>query len=273
VFSVVILLGGVSLVFLAIGSATLALLEFERQSFFGRRRMERDIGRLTDHYILSGAGGVGRSAERELARRPAPFVFIESNEVKAQKFGAENWLMPIGYAPQEQILREAQIDPAHGLVAATTADATNLSIALTARSLNRKLRILARAREEMAEKHLLSADADSVVSADLFAEQRIAHSFLRPHVVGLLDTATTHLGVNLEIGEVPITRGCWFAGTTIETSRIRQGRGVIILAIGREAGMQFNPAPDDCIEAGDFLIAVGELQQLRELELTAGSQS
>ena len=67
VFNVMIILGGVSLVFLVIGSLTQALLEFELQNFFGRRRMERDIGRLADHYIICGAGRVGRSAARELA--------------------------------------------------------------------------------------------------------------------------------------------------------------------------------------------------------------
>src|ERR1700690_941854 len=44
VFNGFIILGGVALVFLAIGSLTQALLEFELQNFFGRRRMERDIG-------------------------------------------------------------------------------------------------------------------------------------------------------------------------------------------------------------------------------------
>jgi voltage-gated potassium channel len=272
VFNVFIILGGVSLVFLAIGSLTQALLEFELQSFFGRRRMERDIGRLSGHYIICGAGRVGRSAARELARRPAQFVIIESNEAKAQKFLSENWLMLIGDATQEQMLRDAQIERARGLVAATTTDATNLYIVLTARSLNPRLRIIARASEEMAEKHLRSAGADSVVSPYIFAGQRIAHSLLRPHVVSFLDTATTHLGMDLEIGEVPITARSPFAGKTIENSRIRQDRGVIILAIKREAGMRFNPASDDRIEAGDFLIAMGEPQQLRELEQTAGSQ-
>jgi len=271
VFNVVIILGGVSLLFLAIGSLTQALLEFELQSFFGKRRMEREIGRLTDHYILCGAGRVGRSAARELARRPAPFVIIESNEAKAQKFAAEKWLILIGDATQEQMLREAQIERARGLVAATTTDATNLYIVLTARSLNPRLRIIARASEEMAEKHLLSAGADSVVSPYVFAGQRIAHSFLRPHVVSFLDAATTHLGMDLEIGEVPISARSVFAGKTVESSRIRQDRGVIILAIKRAAGMHFNPSPEDRIEAGDFLIAMGEPQQLRELEMTAGS--
>jgi len=273
VFNIFVILGGVSLLFLAIGSLTQALLEFELQSFFGRRRMEREIGRLTDHYIICGAGRVGRSAARELARRPAPFVIIESNEAKAQKFASENWLMLIGDATQEQTLREAQIEHAKGLVAATTTDATNLYIVLTARTLNPRLRIIARASEDVAEKHLLTAGADSVVSPYIFAGQRIAQSFLRPHVVSFLDTATTHLGMDLEIGEVPISGSSLFAGKTIETSRIRQDRGVIILAIKRAAGMRFNPAPDDRIEVGDFLIAMGEPHQLRELERTAGSGS
>jgi voltage-gated potassium channel len=261
----------VSLVFLAIGALTQALLEFELQHFFGRRRMGREIGRLTDHYIICGAGRVGRSAARELARRPAPFVIVDHAEAKAQKFAAESWLMMVGDATQEQTLREARIEHARGLVAATTTDATNLYIVLTARSLNPKLRIIARASEEMAEKHLLSAGADSVVSPYIFAGQRIAHSFLSPHVVSFLDTATTHLGIDLEIGQVAITPSSPFAGQTIESSRIRQKDGVIVLAIKRAAGMRFNPAPDDSIEPGDFLIAMGEPQQLRELERKAGS--
>jgi len=273
VFNVIIILGGVSLVFLAIGSLTQALLEFELQHFFGRRRMEREISRLTDHYIICGAGRVGRSSARELARRPVPFLIIENNEAKAQKFASENWLLLIGDATQEQILRDARIEHARGLVAATTTDATNLYIVLTARSLNPRLQIIARASEEVAEKHLLSAGADSVVSPYVFAGQRIAHSFLRPHVVSFLDAATTHLGMDLEIGEVAITPRSPFAGKTIESSRIRQDRGVIVLAIKREAGMRFSPSPEDRIEAGDFLIAMGEPQQLRELEHMAGSRT
>ena len=271
IFNVGIILCGVSLVFLAIGELTQALLEFELQHFFGRRRMERDISRLTDHYIICGAGRVGRSAARELARRPAPFVILENSEPKAQKFSSEGWLMLIGDATQEQALREARIEHARGLVAATTTDATNLYIVLTARSLNPKLRIIARASEDMAEKHLLSAGADSVVSPYIFAGQRIAHSFLRPHVVSFLDTATTHLGMDLEIGQVAITAASPFAGQTVESSRIRQDRGVIVLAIKRQSGMRFNPVPDDRIEAGDFLIAMGEPQQIRDLERRAGS--
>ncbi len=273
VFNVFVILAGVSLLLLGVGALSQALLEFELQSFFGRRRMDRQIGRLEGHYIICGIGRVGRSVARELARKPVPFVVIDNAESKVQRYMAENWLVVTGDATQEQTLRQAQIERARGLIAATTTDATNLYIVLTARGLNPHLKIIARASEEGAEKHLLTAGADSVVSPYSFAGQRIAQSLLRPHVVTFLDTATTHLGIDLEIGEIQITGNSVFAGKTIESSRIRQDRGVIILAIKRQQGMRFNPAPDERIESDDFLIAMGEPSQLRRLEQTASSQS
>ena len=270
IFNLALIISGVSLVFLAIGSLTQALLEFELSNFFGKRKMEREIGRLKDHFIICGAGRVGRSAARELARRPAPFVIIEQSEAKAARYGNE-YLVLVGDATQEQVLRDAHIELARGLVAATTTDATNLYIVLTARGLNPQLKIIARASEESAEKHLLSAGAASVVSPYLFAGQRIAQSFLRPHVVSFLDTATTHLGIDLEIGEISVPTHSSFAGKTIESSRIRQDRGVIILAIKRDQGMRFNPSPEDRIEPGDYLIAMGEPRQLRQLEMASRS--
>src|SRR5271166_3564189 len=107
VFNVFVILSGVSLLLLGVGSLSQALLEFELQSFFGRRRMEREIGRLDDHYIICGMGRVGRSVARELARKPAPFVIIDNADAKLQRFTSENWLVIEGDATQEQTLRQA----------------------------------------------------------------------------------------------------------------------------------------------------------------------
>jgi len=273
IFNVFVILSGVSLLALGVGAMSQALLEFELQSFFGRRRMEREIGRLDGHYIICGMGRVGRSVARELARKPVPFVILENAETKPQRFATENWLIIAGDATEEATLRQAQIDRARGLIAATTTDPTNLYIMLTARGLNPHLKIIARASEDGAEKHLRTAGADSVVSPDSFAGQPIAQSLFGPHVVSFLDTATTHLGMDLEIGEIHITSTSAFAGGTIESSRIRQERGVIVLAIKGREDMHFNPAPDERIEPDDCLLASGEPAQLRQLELTATSKS
>src|SRR2546429_9933174 len=101
VFNVFVILSGVSLLLLGVGALSQALLEFELQSFFGRRRMEREIGRLDGHYMICGMGRVGRSVARELARKPAAFVIIENSDAKLQRYRSENWLVVTGDATQE----------------------------------------------------------------------------------------------------------------------------------------------------------------------------
>ncbi|HEV8493486.1 MAG TPA: potassium channel family protein, partial [Candidatus Angelobacter sp.] len=193
VFNVVIITAGVSLVFLMIGAATQALLEFELVKVFGKRRMERDIASLTDHYIICGAGRVGHSVAHELSRKPCPFVIIENAEESIAALDSK-WLVLVGDAASEKTLREAGIDHAAGLVAATTTDATNIYTVLTARSLNPRLKIIARASEVAAEKHLKTAGADIVISPYAAAGHRIAQSFLRPNLLDFLDITSDRSG-------------------------------------------------------------------------------
>jgi voltage-gated potassium channel len=269
IFNSFVIITGVGLALLFIGGASQALLEFELQSVFGRRRMERDISRLSNHYIICGAGRVGRSVARELSRKPRPFVVVDTNEEKLKRHAEEGWLSLVGDATHEHVLKEARIEQARGLVAATTTDAINIYVILTARGLNPKLKIIARASEEDAEKHLLTAGADAIVSPYNFAGYRIAQTFLRPHVVDFFDTAMGRERP-LEIEEVLVQAGSPIIGKTLEASRIRQELGVIVLAIkGEKSEMHFNPAPDDLIHAGDHLIVMGESNGLQALERLA----
>jgi voltage-gated potassium channel len=273
-FNTFLIFTGVGLVFLAIGLLTQALIEFEYEQLFGRRKMQREIGSLTDHYIICGAGRVGRAVARELARKPAPFVVIENKPEKAQRFASE-FLTIVGDATHEATLREAHIDRAIGLVAATTTDATNVYIVLTARGINPNLKILARASEDEAERHLLTAGADSVVSPYTFAGHRIAHSFLRPNVLDLIDVAMVQQGqLGLEIEEILITPDSPMAGKTIATSKLRQDLGLIVLGIKRgTAPIRYNPKSEDLIEANDRIIVMGEPSGLRRLEEIAAARA
>ena len=268
-FNSFIIIAGVGLLLMLTGGAAQALLEFELESVFGRRRMERDISRLSGHYIICGAGRVGRSVARELVRKPIPFVVIDTDELKLKRYADTGWLMLQGDATQESVLQQARVEQAKGLVAATTADAVNIYVILTARELNPNLKIIARASEESAEKHLLTAGADSVVSPYNFAGYRIAQTFLRPHVVDFLDTAMDREH-KLEIEEVQVKLGSAISGKTLEASRLRRESGVIVLAIkGEGSQMRFNPAPDSVIHPGDHLIAMGDPEGLQHLERLA----
>ena len=274
IFNIGFIVAGVVLATMAIGSLTQYLLEFELTKVLGRRRMGREIARLSNHYILCGAGRVGRRAARELARKPVAFVVVEREESRLANLDPE-WLVIQGDATQEKVLREARIEQAVGLVAATTTDATNIYIVLTARSLNPKLRIIARASEEDAEKHLLTAGADSVVSPYSFAGHRIAQSFLRPNVLDFLDVATTREGkVEMSIEEIYIGKNSPFAEKTVGNSLIHREFGIIVLAIKHPQGQTvFNPTANVVIQPGDHLIVMGAPEDMTRLEAIASNHT
>jgi voltage-gated potassium channel len=267
IFNSGLIIAGVGVVFCMIGALTQALIEFEFNEVFGRRKMEKEISRLKGHYIICGEGRVGRAVARELAHRPVPFVLIENNQTKIEKF-AEDWLIITGDATQESVLRQARIEDAAGLVAATTTDAINTYIVLTARSLNPHLKIIARSSEEDAEKHLRAAGADAVMSPYTFTGWRIAHAFLRPNVAYFLEsTMVQQEKYGLEIEEYSVPQGSAFAGKSVRDTNIRQDFNVILLAVKRGGRpMHFNPKPADVIEAGDQIIVMGEIESLKELE-------
>jgi voltage-gated potassium channel len=274
-FNVALIFAGVGLVFLILGALGQALLEFEFNNLFGRRKMEREIGRLKGHYIICGAGRVGRAVARQLESNPAPFVLLDNNEVKVQRIREEtNWLAVHADATLEAQLLAARIEQAAGLVAATTTDATNTYVILTARSLNPTLKIIARASEEGSEKHMRTAGADQVISPYSFAGFRIAQAFLRPHVMNFLEVAllrSSELGLELE--ELTIDPTSVYVGQGLRYSGIRHDLGITVLAIKREGEeMKYSPAADVLLCAGDHLIVMGEPSRLRELELLAGAK-
>src|SRR6185312_13557921 len=226
-FTMGVIVAGVGLVYFAIGTMTFALLEFEFDKTFGRRKMLRDIDNLTGHYIICGAGRVGLSAAWELARQPVPFVIIEAEHQGVEHLEKE-WLVLEGDATKEAVLKQARVDRATGLVAATTTDATNIYIVLTARGLNPKLKIIARASEESAGKHLMKAGADTVVSPYTFAGHRIAQSFLRPNVVDFLDVASSReANEEMIIEEILVKKASRLHGLTVGNSHIHRDLGIM----------------------------------------------
>ncbi len=274
VFNVVLVFLGIGVVGFAIGTLTRAVIEFELGEFFGRRRMEKNISSLRDHFIICGVGRVGRRLAAEVAARNLPLLIIEQDPERAQWARERNFPVIIGDASNEAVLRQARIEFARGLASAVTSDAQNVYIVLTARGLAPNLAIVARASEEDAESKLLKAGATTVISPYSYAGQRMARVLTRPNVQRFIDVAMSSLSdgdLDLQIEEVQVADDSKISGTRLGDTDIRKRLGIIILAIRRKNGrLDFNPGPDDTISAGDFLIAMGDSQKLKELEALAG---
>jgi voltage-gated potassium channel len=249
-----------------------ALLQFEFGKAFGRRRMERELAKLSGHYIICGAGRVGRAVARELRARGQTIVFIEREPQRAEWAVNEKIPVIIGSASSEENLRRAHIDTARGFVAAASSDAENLYIVLTARGFRTDLKIIARASEEEATSKLLRAGASQVLSPYFFVGSRIAQLLLRPNVLDFIDAAFGTERLDVEIGEVRIDAKSHLVGKTLGDAAIRQQADVIILGVKPAEGvLLFNPAPETVIRASDTLIVIGADTQLRKLESLAAA--
>ncbi len=272
IFNVILVFLGVGTVGFAIGTLTRAVIEFELGSFFGRRRMEKELSALKDHFIICGVGRVGRRVATEVAARKLPLVIIERDPTRATWAQERGFPVIIGDATSEAILRKARIESARALASAVTSDAQNVYIALTARGIAPNISIVARASEEDAESKLLRAGANTVISPYSYAGQRMARIMTRPHVQRFIDMALSSLSeTNLEIEEVRIANPSKLAGQSLEAANIRDGFGLIVLAIRRQDGrLDFNPPPAATVSAGDYLIVMGDSQSLKQLESLAG---
>lgn len=247
-----------------------ALLQFEFGKAFGRRRMERELAKLSGHYIICGAGRVGRTVARELRARGQSIVFIEKNTDRAEWAANEKIPVVLGSASSEDCLKRARIDTAKGFVAAVGSDPENLYIVLTARGFRSDLKIIARASEDEATSKLLRAGASQVLSPYFFVGSRIAQLLLRPNVLDFIDAAFGTERLDVEIGEVRIDAKSRLVGKTLGEAAIRQQADVIILGVKPAEGtLLFNPAPETLIRASDTLIVIGADTQLKKLETLA----
>ncbi len=266
VYTMVLLLAGMGVLLYIVTSLARVVVEGEIKAALGRRKLVKLIKGLKDHYIICGFGRIGEIIARQLKERGIPVVIIENKPENLSRLEEAGYYAVAGDATREEVLQEAGIDRARGLVAVVGSDADNVYIVLTARSLKPGLYIVARAEESGAEKKLLRAGADRAESPYEMGGRKMAHAILRPTVTTFMELAMTE-GVEWSMEEVRVGEGSALAGVALKDSGIRQKLDLILVAIKRADGaMLFNPTLETPILAGDTLIALGMRHNLEMLE-------
>ncbi len=271
VFTIVLILSGVGTALYTLGVMLEALVEGRLTDSFGRRRMQRQINDLQGHVIVCGFGRVGRSIARRITAEGGDVVVIDTDSERL-----EGWpgLWVEGNATDDQTLQAAGIDRARSLVAALTSDADNLYVTLTGRSLSPRLFIAARARVESAEPKLTQAGADRVVNPQNIGGERMAALVMQPAVADFLDVVMHDGSLEFRLAEVTIAHTSPLAGLSLRDAHVRDRTGAMILAMRDEEGnFRTNPPPEEVIDPGEVLIAIGTNAQLESLREAASEIS
>ena len=223
-FTMVLLLGGVFLLFYAASEIVRVVVSGEVHQLLGRRYMARSLAGLNNHVIVCGYGRMGRVVCREFSREGRSFVVIDRRDDLLEEFNLTGGLVVVGDATSDEVLKRAGVDRAQALVTVAPADADNLYITLSARLLNARLFIVARAESEEAEQKLIRAGADRVVAPYALGGSKVAQAVIRPTVLEFIELATRTESLELQIEQTQVTAGSQLAGATLTNSRLRRPR-------------------------------------------------
>jgi len=269
-FTIFLIVAGVGTVLYALSTGVRIIVEGELKDIFGRKKLEKKIRELSDHYIVCGYGRMGKIISKELKTEGVKFVVIEKDPRMLEE--KEDILFLIGDATRDHTLREARVENAKGLISVLSTDAENLFVVLSARGLNPNLLIIARSAEEDSEQKLLRGGATKVISPYHIGGLRMAHTALKPTVVDFLEFATKSGNIELQMQEIAVQQGSSLIGMTLEQCGIGRDLGVIIVAIKQSTGdTKFSPTFGSTLRAGDTLIALGEISKLKAIEEMAKS--
>jgi voltage-gated potassium channel len=265
-FTILLLLGGVFTLFYTMTELIRVVISGEVQQLMGRARMARSLAGLKDHLIICGYGRMGRYVCREFSRQGLSFVLIDRRADLLTEFNLSEGIAVVGDCTSDEMLKKAGVDRARALVVVLPSDADNLYITMSARLLNARLFIVARAETEEAEQKLLRAGADRVVAPYAIGGSKVAQAVIRPTVLEFIELATRTEHLELQIEQVEISEASSLAGMTLTNSRLRVDLGLIIVAIKKKHGaMVYTPPPESVLESGDTLIALGKKTQLEQL--------
>jgi voltage-gated potassium channel len=271
-FTMALAFSGIGIMTYLFSSVTALMLASDFDKALRRGRMEKQMRKLEGHYILCGFGRVGQSVADELDVTHHHHVVIEENQAIIEAY-AENkhrQLFIHGDASDDDVLIRANIAMAKGLFAVTGDDSRNLMIALTAKQLNPKARVVARCNDMRNIEKLRKAGADAIVSPNFTGGMRIASAMLRPHVVSFLDEmlrSDKHLRVEEII--VPST----FPPSTLADLDSVRSDHYILLAVRTGDDWAFNPHDSFVLQAGHILVVMASIQGREELRQKLIAQS
>ena len=267
IFTIVLIIAGVGTALYGFSVVLESLVEGHLRQHFERRRMQRDIARMSGHTVVCGWGRVGRAVAGYLAGQGAAVVVAD---LDPQRVADVPHPALVGDVTDDEVLRKAGIMRARALVAAINTDAENVYVTLSARSLRPDLIIIARARTEASEPKLLRAGATRVVNPQRIGGQRIAAAALQPNVVEFLDVVMHDGSLEFRLEEMPVRAGSRLAGRTLQEANVGETTGALVLALrGRDGSFLANPPMHTPVGAGYILIAIGTEQQLSALQNAA----
>jgi len=268
-FTIVLILGGTIVTIVAAAEVTAFIVEGEMTGALRKRKLMKQIEHLHGHFILCGMGRTGNYVLQELLKTKREVVVIEDHEDKAKVLIDQGIRAIVGDATNDEILVAAGIERAAGLMSSLPSDRDNMFVVISARALNKKLRIVSRIEHIEARQKFIHSGADSGVSTHFIGGMRMASELIRPTAVTFLDKMLRSHG-DLRVEEAIFAADSKFVGQRLGDLKIFEQTGTLLMASVNGEDIHFNPPHDQIITAGSGVIIMGSPEQVIALKEKMG---
>lgn len=269
IFTILFIIFGIVIFSIIITRVVNFIFQNELGIIFRRRGMQKKINKLKEFYIVCGLGDVGRVIIEEFKNSNIMAVGIDKNKevVEFMKSKFPKYLFIVGDATEDSVLSEAGIERAKGIIAALASDIENLYVVISARNLNPKIRIIAKANDESTQIKMQKAGADYVISPDLIGALRMASVAIRPEVVSFLDIMTRNIEQTWRLEQILIPETSPLIGKTLKDVAIPAITGLLVIAV-KDANQKFiyNPPANYLLSSNNTLLVLGNQEKIERLQ-------
>lgn len=265
IFTMILITFGMGIILYGISTLTAIIIEGELSGILRKKRMEKRIQKLKDHYIVCGGGQTGRPVLAELILSGESVVLIEQSQeiIERCKTHWDDLLYVLGDAADDANLKAAGIENAKGIIVSLASDKDNLFTTMSARMLNSRIRIISRTTDTALEAKMRRAGANGIVSPNYIGALRMASEMIRPAAVDFLDSMLRSSRGNLRIHEISIAENSPLRGKNIVDAGFKQKFDLLVLGVrNNNKEIEFNPDPTRMLASGETLIVMGDVENI-----------
>ncbi len=266
-FTIVLIFGGIGVGGYAIGTITAFLVEGQMMNLLKGRKMTKEIQNMDNHTIVCGYGKMGTEVCSRLASAGQAFVVIDTSPSALETAVNDGYIAAAGDATDDEVLEYCGIAKARVLISCISDESTNVYLVLSVKSLNEKVEIIVRGGGPSANKKLLRAGADHVVSPFEMGARRMAALTLRPDIVEFFEIVSPGRFYGLRLEKFQLAKNSRLCGRRLDESYIKHDTGgALVLAINKPGHPTIiNPPGETELECKDTLFAIGNDEQLAAL--------
>ena len=267
VFTLFIAFGGIGSLFYIFSIAMENLFTIQNLNLRGRKKLKKKIDNMKDHFIIVGFGRVGTLAAYELKQRNENFVVIAQDIKENHTYFAEGELIYVeGDASEDEILISAGVERAKGIIVTTGNSAVTAFVVLSAKYLNPKLNIIARADDDGVAAKLKKAGASRIVNPYSAGGYKLASLAVNPNIVDFFESNLQNGISNLNMEMIKIPNSSFWIGKSLKELEVRNLYNVNIIGISRNNDNLHVPNADFKFQSGDKVLIMGEISQIQKLE-------